>query len=645
MLLWSTILISSLSAIDFSFNLSTEIIVEVDGQELVNPFSGGLNQPKVQWIDWDVDGDSDLFIMDGDGNLRYYQNNSEENEYSFTLLSTQFHGISSGGWFFFGDFNNDALLDIVVQDTEILNNALYYQFDGNSFIFIGRIPLVNNDGYIESDPVMTPTFADIDNDGDFDFFTGNVVGTVSYYENIGFQDGLPHYEYVTNMWQNISIIGPSRERHGASAINFIDLDGDGDLDLSWGDYFQQSLYIVWNIGSSDYPNMDLINISSQYPINDPVFSAGQNMPTFTDIDLDGDPDLFLSVLSGAYGSQTVNNFIFYENLGSPISPLFEYRTHDFLQGIDLLTYTSPTFYDIDDDGDIDLFIGTKSDPSQPSWSGKVHFFLNIGTPNQPHFQLQSENIFEDIIGYNLAPTFGDVDGDGVVDAIIGDSNGYLHYFIGEGEYQFNYMGLLDDVDLSGNSDPVLIDSDSDGQLELLVGELNGNVNYYEYLDGQFIFIHATYFSSLEIMYSTLEHFDIDNDGVSEIIMGSWQNDISIFKLENGVWSLMDINMPFTALRSSPTITDINNDGQLDMFVGNPSGGLYYLEAVSAFVCLPGDLNDDDVFNILDIVQIVNIILFEPLPDTETHCSADVNEDGIIDILDIVLLVNQIMNDG
>ena len=235
-----------------------------------------------------------------------------------------------------------------------------------------------------------------------------------------------------------------------------------------------------------------------------------------------------------------------------------------------------------------------------------------------------------------------VDGDGEVDAIIGDSNGYLHYFTGEGNFQFNNIGLVDNVDLSGNSDPILIDNDADGSLELLVGELNGNVNYYEYEDGQFNFIHATYLSSLEILYTSLDHFDIDNDGDSEIIIGSWGNGISIFDSQNGAWSLIDMNIPFTTLRSSPAITDINNDGVLDLFVGNPSGGLYYLEEVSNSLCNLGDFNEDDVFNILDIVQIVNIILYQPFPDTTTLCGADVNEDGIVDILDIVLLVNWIM---
>ena len=39
----------------------------------------------------------------------------------------------------FGYFNNDNLLDLVVQDADILNNARYYQFDGESFISVGLI--------------------------------------------------------------------------------------------------------------------------------------------------------------------------------------------------------------------------------------------------------------------------------------------------------------------------------------------------------------------------------------------------------------------------------------------------------------------------------------------------------------------------
>ena len=35
------------------------------------PFLGGFNKPKVQWVDWDDDGDDDLFILDEDGFIKF----------------------------------------------------------------------------------------------------------------------------------------------------------------------------------------------------------------------------------------------------------------------------------------------------------------------------------------------------------------------------------------------------------------------------------------------------------------------------------------------------------------------------------------------------------------------------------------------
>jgi Leucine-rich repeat (LRR) protein len=53
----------------------------------------------------------------------------------------------------------------------------------------------------------------------------------------------------------------------------------------------------------------------------------------------------------------------------------------------------------------------------------------------------------------------------------------------------------------------------------------------------------------------------------------------------------------------------------------------------------GDLNDDGIVNILDIILMINMIL-----DSNYNDLADINQDGIVDILDIVALVNWIMND-
>ena len=58
---------------------------------------------------------------------------------------------------------------------------------------------------------------------------------------------------------------------------------------------------------------------------------------------------------------------------------------------------------------------------------------------------------------------------------------------------------------------------------------------------------------------------------------------------------------------------------------------------------PGDVNDDSVLNVIDIIAIVNLILSnEELFDLD-YCRADLNGDSSINIQDIISLVNLILN--
>ena len=54
--------------------------------------------------------------------------------------------------------------------------------------------------------------------------------------------------------------------------------------------------------------------------------------------------------------------------------------------------------------------------------------------------------------------------------------------------------------------------------------------------------------------------------------------------------------------------------------------------------LPGDLNDDGLVNVLDVVILVNIILGLG----EQNPAGDLNDDGLINVLDVVILVNMIL---
>ena len=53
----------------------------------------------------------------------------------------------------------------------------------------------------------------------------------------------------------------------------------------------------------------------------------------------------------------------------------------------------------------------------------------------------------------------------------------------------------------------------------------------------------------------------------------------------------------------------------------------------------GDLNQDSIINILDVILMINIIL----NNDNFNDLADMNIDGVINVLDIVSLVNIILN--
>ena len=93
--------------------------------------------------------------------------------------------------------------------------------------------------------------------------------------------------------------------------------------------------------------------------------------------------------------------------------------------------------------------------------------------------------------------------------------------------------------------------------------------------------------------------------------------------------------------------DVYNDGD------NGTGGSLVEAAVDDIIfqdipfaenCEPsGDLNGDQQIDILDMVLIINIILYEPNPSEEILCNADINQDNLVNILDIVELINWILD--
>ncbi len=70
-----------------------------------------------------------------------------------------------------------------------------------------------------------------------------------------------------------------------------------------------------------------------------------------------------------------------------------------------------------------------------------------------------------------------------------------------------------------------------------------------------------------------------------------------------------------------------------IIISDMSRGLFLVDDYN----LQGDLNDDDIIDIVDIIAMVNIIL-----DDSYDTSADINQNGIVDIVDIIAIINIIL---
>ncbi|NYT27917.1 MAG: VCBS repeat-containing protein [Candidatus Thiodubiliella endoseptemdiera] len=263
------------------------------------------------------------------------------------------------------------------------------------------------------------------------------------------------------------------------------------------------------------------------------------------------------------------------------------------EGIDVGSYSTPILADIDGDGDLDLVVGEQN--------GTLKYYQNTGTTSNPAYEAKTgdDNPFNGIdAGYSSSPILVDIDGDGDLDLVVGERNGTLKYYQNTGttsnpayEAKTGDDNPFNGIDVGYYSTPTLADIDGDGDLDLVMGEGNGTLKYYQNTgttsnpayeaktgdDNPFNGIDVGY-------YSTPTLADIDGDGDLDLVVGEVYGTLKYYQntgtTSNPAYEAKtgDSN-PFNGINVgeffAPTLADIDGDGDLDLVVGKNDGTLKY----------------------------------------------------------------------
>lgn len=623
--------------------------VQWQGRTLTEPFAGGLNAPQFSTADLDNDGLPDLVVFDRAGDVVLpFLRVPEGNGWRWRLAreyARYFPTLTS--WCLLRDYDGDGVMDLFAFSERSKNGFRAYrgryQNDTLTFdvypvwgttdnIFTFQLPNGSTTQiYVAFDDI--PAFDDIDGDGDIDLVTYDPGGgNAWYFRNMSVESGFGrdslNFSWADVCWGKFFETGVSEAihlspsptvcqttvagedghiaglRHAGSTLLTLDMNDNGLKDLVIGDVSFNNLSLLTNGGTPQNAWMiaqDTFWPSGDVPVMIPYFPAAYHV----DLDLDGARDILVSPNS-PIGSLDTGQVWLYRNEGTDQLPDFRLHSRDELvrDMLDLGTGSRPAFIDVDGDGLLDLLVGNFGfyNPDA-NFKPSIIYLRNTGTPTQPEFTLEDLDFLGmSVYGLNFvfhfAPAAGDLDGDGDTDLIIGHANGSL-FFVENlagpgnpalfGTPQPDYQG----VSVGSYSVPQIVDVNGDGLMDLLVGSNVGNVRYFQNqgAQGAPAFVanasvppNSGFFGQVDMRHKSTfagraAPWLYRTATGMEMVVGSNYGDVRRYQVIAG-----DYNAKFPVLDSlypghrdgfetTPTMADLDNDGQYELVIGNLRGGI------------------------------------------------------------------------
>jgi len=360
-------------------------------------------------------------------------NNTSKLIFSRFTDSTFFKDSTDSWTASWADVNNDGFDDIFVTDRRSNKpNILYYNNKKGGFTKADNTPFVTDTAIS-----ITGNWADIDNDGDLDLLViNNTRKPNTLYRN---NNGILTRDNQPEFVQSVSYY------HGGA---FADYDNDGNLDLFLCNYFPTKYNELYrNNGKGGYVK----ELANAIPLE-----ANQSIgPTWADYDADGYPDLFVPNGNG------FKNSLFHNEGNGTFKRADNVISNEGGQSV------GSCWGDYDNDGDLDLFVTNSN--------SKGNFlYRNEGNGK---FSKVTTGVAVTDKGASHGCSFADIDNDGDLDLYVTNDRGVKFLYLNDGKGDFSRK--TDEVisfDFGKSLGHSWSDYDKDGDLDLVVATHSGQPN-------------------------------------------------------------------------------------------------------------------------------------------------------------------------
>lgn len=485
-------------------------------------------------------------------------------------------------------------------------------------------------------------------DGKEDIFTYSSAG-FSVYKNVSVA-GQPAFELVKYR-VNSNYVSPS----GASSIanlfisqvdlpGIADVDGDGDLDILTFSLLGSYMEYHKNLSMETYGNCDsltfevrnkcwgyfaenfsnnsvTLNAPCQFNVPNPEIGleggdadsdegrAHAGSAT-TILDLNGD-----GVMEILLGDISFNNLVALYNGGTVSDAIMTSEDTLFPSydtSVDLIVFPGGYYLDADRDGKRDLLVSPNATSLSHNYQS-LWYYKNNGADDAPDFDLMQRDLFQDRmieLGEGAMPVAFDENGDGLMDLLVAN-HGYfatggnyvgkvaLYRNIGSATAPAFNLVTDDYLNLSTSGIglsmyPAFGDLDGDGDLDMYIGDLQGRMHFYRNTStgatAQFQLEQPNITDAggtvIDVgQFATPLLHDLDQDGLLDLIVGERNGNLNYFRNTGNAsapqWILVSETLGDVSTvewwnitgHSVPLIYE-NDLGQREMVLGSESGMIY-----------------------------------------------------------------------